>query len=112
MKNTVNQNDVPEMAELIIEDFTKENPSSPKPPAQSYVIRIDRENRRVKETSLTGTEILALVDKTPKSHKLFQKLHGGETKVVEPNESVSFVQPGIERFTTIPKDTTEGIRNV
>lgn len=95
--------------ELDIEVFTKENPEGrKKPSARFYIIRIDREKRRVSEPSLTGAQILALVNKTPQSHKLFQKLRGGETRVIESDEVVSFIDPGVERFQTIPKDTTEG----
>lgn len=108
MKESVGQNSSAEHNEINIEEFTKENPRSRKPQARFYIIRIDRENRRVEESELTGAQILALVNKTPQSHKLFQKFHGGETKVVEPSDTVSFVDPGIERFTTIPKDATEG----
>ena len=94
--------------ELDVEGFAKENPDHEKPCAHFYIIRIDREKRRVREPELNGTQILALVDKTPETHKLFQKHCGGQVKPIEPCEVVSFVQPGVERFQTIPKDTTEG----
>lgn len=101
--------DVAELEELDIEEFAKAHePDQKKPCARFYVIRIDREKKRVREPELNGTQILALVDKTPGTHKLYQKLRGGQTEVVEPDENVSFVKPGIERFQTIPKDTTEG----
>ena len=95
--------------ELDIEAFAIEHPTLEKPPAGVYIIRIDRERKEVHEPELPGIEILALVGKTPDTHKLFQKFHGGETKVVEGKEVVSFLKPGVERFQTIPKDTTEGI---
>jgi hypothetical protein len=101
--------DVPEVEELDVEDFAKGNPdSSAKPKARFYIIRIDREKQRTSESSLTGAQILALVGKTPQSHKLFQKRRGGEPTVVESDEQASFVEPGVERFQTIPKDTFEG----
>ena len=94
--------------ELDIETFAIEYPDLEKPPARVYVIRIDRERKHVHEPELPGIKILALVGKTPDTHKLFQKFCGGETKVVEKEEVVSFLKPGVERFQTIPKDTTEG----
>ena len=97
-----------DLKELDIEAFAKEHPDLEKPPAGVYIIRIDRERKEVHKPELPGIKILALVGKTPDTHKLFQKFCGGETKVVEKEEVVSFLKPGVERFQTIPKDTTEG----
>ncbi len=98
-----------ELEELDIEEFAKDHPADRrKPCAHIYVIRIDRERRRVRKASMTGAEILSLVGKTPETHKLFQKFRGGKTEVVEARAVVSFAEPGVERFQTIPKDTTEG----
>lgn len=94
---------------LDIEAFAIEHPDVEKPPAGVYIIRIDRERKRVHEPELPGIKILALVGKTPDTHKLFQKFRGGETKFIEPDEVVSFLKQGLERFQTIPKDTTEGV---
>ena len=96
------------LEELDVEAFAREHPSKCKPVARFYVIRVDRERFRVQESSLTGREILALARKSPATHKLFQKVRGGPPVVVEPDESVSFKTPGVERFQTIPLDTTEG----
>ena len=98
-----------EREELDIEAFAKEHPDRQKPPAGVYIIRIDRERKRVVEPELPGIKILALVGKTPDTHKLFQKCCDGEPKVIEPDDVVSFLKPGVERFQTIPKDTTEGV---
>ena len=95
--------------ELDVEQFTKQHPADRcKPRARHYVIRIDRQRKRVREPELTGRQILALVGKTPECHLLYQKFRGGEVKTVEPCEVVSFVAPGVERFQTNPKDTCEG----
>ena len=109
MENLTEDNHPPELEELDVETFAKTNPpTKEKPHARFYIIRIDRETKRVKESSLTGEQILQLVNKTPQTHKLFQKFRGGQTVVVEPQEVISFIQAGVERFQTIPKDTTEG----
>lgn len=97
-----------EVEELDIESFAKEHPDREKPVARVYVIRIDRETIRVHVPSMTGQQILELVHKTPETHKLYEKFRGGKTEVIEPQQVVSFIRPGIERFQTIPKDTTEG----
>ena len=94
--------------ELDVEAFAKEQPDVEKPHAGIYIIRIDRDRKPVTEPELPGVDILALVRKTPETHKLFQKFCGGETDFVPPDKVISFVKPGIERFQTIPKDTTEG----
>ena len=97
------------LEELDIEEFAKTNPPEcKKPHARFYRIRIDREKKRVREEGLSGTQILALVGKTPETHTLYQKVRGGKTEVVQPSAVVSFVAPGVERFQTIPKDCTEG----
>jgi hypothetical protein len=103
------ESEAPELDELDVEQFTKQHPPDcRKPKARHYVIRIDRQRKRVCESELTGRQILGLVDKTPECHLLYQKLRGGEVKTVEPCDVVSFVAPGVERFQTNPKDTCEG----
>ena len=97
------------LEELDVEQFAKEHPADcDKPLAKIYVIRVDRKTFRVPKTALTGKEILRLGEKTPETHKLFRKFKGGETKEIAPDEIVSFTCPGVERFMTIPCDTTEG----
>ena len=78
------------------------------PKAKRYRIRIDKEYRVVAAHGLTGTEILALVGKTPTTHLLSQKKHGGAVLPIGATEFVDFTTPGIERFQTIARDPTEG----
>lgn len=79
----------------------------PVPPGKRYRIRIDKETKVVEVDHLTGRQILALVHKTPEKYLLRQRIHGG-VKPVEPDEKVSFLEPGIERFMTIPHEVREG----
>ncbi len=75
---------------------------------QRYRIRIDREQYVVHVTFMTGQQLLEVAGKCDvKRWKIFQKLHG---KMVEIglNERVSFTEPGIEKFKTLPLDQTEG----
>ena len=93
-----------ELEVLDIEAFAREYPADrTKPCARFYIIRIDRERKRVGQSELTGAGILALVGKTPETHKLFQKFCGGETEVVKPCDAVSFVKPGVERLPDHPE---------
>jgi hypothetical protein len=60
----------------------------PHQPETRYRIRIDKEQRVVSVPSLSGREILALVDKTPDRYRLDQKLHGGATRKIEATQQV------------------------
>lgn len=88
----------------------EENAKAGKGPqkADKYRIRIDKEYRIVDVQELNGREILGLVDKTPESHLLSQKLQGGQVKPVGADETINFAEHGIERFQTLALDPTEG----
>jgi hypothetical protein len=74
----------------------------------TYKIRIDKTNYDVPVAQMTGDEVLALAGKAPAQFRLIQRLQGGEAKPVAGNETVSFTDPGVERFMTLPLDQTEG----
>lgn len=80
----------------------------PVPPnAKNYRIRLDKQHYVVPVSQMTGREILALAGKTPEKFLLRQKFgHGVEP--VGPDQMVSFLAPGVERFMTIPNEVTEG----
>lgn len=103
--NTTNI-DITEAEIIDIEEYAKAQREVPK--HRRYRIRIDKERFVVCEPCLTGREILALAGKTPEEYLLSQKVRGGKPEPVGPDEKVDFTQPGIERFMTLPKDTTEG----
>lgn len=92
--------------EVDVEQFVKEG--KPVPRARRYRIRIDRESFVVSVPEMTGRAILALAGKTPEQYLLSQRLRGGVVRLVGPDETVSFLGPGVERFMTMPKDATEG----
>jgi hypothetical protein len=96
-----------EPEELIdLEEWAKAGKTPKK--ARVYRIRIDKEKLDVTVGSMTGREILALVNKTPEKHMLSQKIRGGATLPIEPEDTVRFDTPGIERFQTLARDPTEG----
>jgi hypothetical protein len=76
--------------------------------AKRYRIRIDKVYKVVDVHSMTGRQILALVDKTPEKYLLSQKLHGGVVEAIKPDQVVEFHRHAIERFQTLALDPTEG----
>jgi Multiubiquitin len=96
-----------ESEELIdLEEWAKAGKTAMK--AKVYRIRIDKEKFDVKVPSMTGREILALVNKTPEKYLLSLKIRGGAPVPIEPDQTVRFDMPGIERFQTLARDPTEG----
>lgn len=84
----------------------------PLPRAKNYVIRVDKEKVTVQKPELTGAEILGLVNKTPAQFKLYELRRHQQPKLIQPEELVHLHAHQIERFTTMPKDTTEGLGSV
>ncbi len=76
--------------------------------AKVYRIRIDKEKKDVTVSSMTGRQILGLVNKTPEMYMLSQKVHGAAPVPIEADTVVRFDAPGIERFQTLARDATEG----
>jgi hypothetical protein len=79
----------------------------PVPPGKSYRIRIDKDQKVVEVDHMKGREILALVNKTPEKFILRQRVNGA-VKPIGADDTVSFLDPGVERFMTIPNEVTEG----
>src|SRR5439155_13689432 len=95
--------------ELDLEDFSKKADGKPAPAARRYKIRIDKTTVTVDKPVLTGRELLSLVGKKPEQYKLYQHIRGKQPKPVGPDEDVNLREPGVERFTTMARDTTEGL---
>ena len=92
-----------------LEDYGKR--VEPAPKGCAYRIRIDRERFVVHAYTITGRELLELAQKTPiGQYMVFQKVRG-QMEEVAPDDTVDLTQPGIERFVTLPRDTTEGYSN-
>ena len=68
-----------------LEEWAKAG-KTPKP-AKTYRIRIDKDKKDVNVPSMTGRQILALVNKTPETHMLSQKIHGAAPKTIGPRPS-------------------------
>jgi hypothetical protein len=89
-----------------IEIYARER--RPVPKGKHYRIRVDKERFVVKQPRITREEILSLVDKRPQLYQVYQHIHGGQTKVIKPGEHVDLTEPGVERFTTLKIENTEG----
>ena len=94
------------LEEVDVEEHSKTGQAVPR--AHRYRIRIDRDTKVVNVPRMKGREILELVGKTPETHILRQKFRGGEVKKVAADEVVDFTRPGVERFTTMAIDQTDG----
>lgn len=103
--NNPKDNDHPEIIDL--EEYAKAGRDVP--PGRQYQIRIDKERRTVQTPKITGREILALVNKTPETHFLHQRLRGGATRTIEADDVVDLTGPGPERFMTMKRETQEGL---
>jgi Prokaryotic E2 family E/Multiubiquitin len=100
-----------EVLEVVeIEIFALEE--KPLPRAKRYIIRVDKEKVTAHHSEITGAEILALVHKTPEKFKLYEHRRHHQPKLIRPDEVVRLHAHHIERFTTMPKDTTEGLGSV
>lgn len=100
-----------EILEVVeIEIFAIEE--KPLPRAKRYIIRVDKEKVTIHHAEITGAEILASVNKTPEKFKLYEHRRHHQPKLIRPDEIVHLHAHHIERFTTMPKDTTEGLGSV
>lgn len=98
-----------EALELVeLEEHSKKH-GTPAPPARRYAFRVDKQRVVVDTPKITGAEILAHVAKTPAEFKLYQHKRGHQPVLIAPDQTVNLREPGVERFTTMPKDTTEGL---
>jgi Prokaryotic E2 family E/Multiubiquitin len=92
-----------------LEEIFQENQCHPEPEEGTiiyYIIKVDKKEFEVKQSSLTGREILGLVGYTPEKYSLFEIGEG--QKEIAPNEHVDFKKPGIERFKSVAKEANEG----
>jgi hypothetical protein len=79
------------------------------PHAKHYAFRVDKQRVVVTTPRITGAQILGDVGKTPAEFKLYQHKRGHQPILIGPDQTVNLREPGVERFTTMPKDTTEGL---
>jgi len=97
-----------ELAEIVdLEVYAKQGKKPER--AKQYRIKVDKDYYIVDVGHMTGREILVLAKKTPpENYLLHQKYKGGKTQKIELTDVVDFMEPGVEKFQTLPLDATEG----
>lgn len=90
---------------FVVEDHCGCNEQGPI--TKKYRIRIQGKRYTVDTPSMTGREILILGGFDPEEYMLNQRISGRFTPVGL-DECVDFTKPGVERFTTLPNEQTEG----
>jgi hypothetical protein len=107
-KNTENigkgENDILDVVDL--EEYA--NAGKPVPAAKLYRLQIDKKKYETANPKPNGREILALADKEPENWKLYLHVPGHQPKQIGPTDIVDLRHDGVERFTTMAKDTTDG----
>jgi hypothetical protein len=108
----INEGDIIDFADgpvfLSCVDIEKHCHDQSKPPSCSrYMIRVDKTRIVVEIPNPTGRQILILAGKDPATTMLNQKL-GKAFKPISLDEKVDLTVCGVERFTTLPNEQTEG----
>jgi len=101
--------EVIELIEIIELEQHAKHHGTHAPHAKHYAFRVDKTRIVVDTPTIAGREILAKVNKTPEQFKLYQHKRGHQPILIAPDQVVDLREPGVERFTTMPKDTTEGL---
>lgn len=95
--------------EVDIIDLETEQPEGLIPPAKRYRIRIDRKHYIVKESKITGRELLDLArNDAVQQFDVYRRYRDGRVVKVDWDETIDLREPGIERFVTMKKQVTDG----
>lgn len=78
------------------------------PRGHRYRIRVDGDKFTWETATITGAEVLGLVDKNHLDWSLNEKLHGGRRVRIEPDAVVDLCRRGIERFETVQHQAQQG----
>lgn len=88
-------------------EYAKSGKQPPK--AKQYKFQVKNQVYTVEVESMTGREICIMAGFTPpEKYILDMKLHGGKTREIKPDDVVSFLEPGIEKFFCVARNQTEG----
>ncbi len=75
---------------------------------ETYRIQIDKQLHVVDAPVITGLKLKELAGVDPQTYGVWLEVRGGEDRPVENTETVDLTTPGVERFFTGKKTTTEG----
>jgi hypothetical protein len=89
-----------------IEEYARDGKKVPHD--ATYRIRIDKDNYETALPSPTGEQILALAGKTSSTYHLYLHIKGGQTQAISGDKPVDLTEPGVERFSTMKIENTEG----
>lgn len=78
------------------------------PRGHRYRIRVDGTKFTWDGATITGAQVLALVDKNYQDWSLNEKHHGGRRTRVAPDAVVDLCRPGVERFETVRHQAQQG----
>ena len=78
------------------------------PRGHRYRIRVDGDKFTWETATITGAQVLALVDKNDRDWSLNEKLHGGRRARIEPDTVVDLCKTGVERFETVRRQAQQG----
>jgi hypothetical protein len=101
----------PEVIDIVELENHAKTKGTAAPPAKQYAFRVDKDRVVVDEPLIKGREILAKVGKTPELFKLYKHMRGNQPILVGADDTVDLREPGLERFTTMARDTTEGLES-
>lgn len=96
--------------EIIVIDLAEYAKAKKNPPkGAKYKFQVKNKVYEVDVESMAGREICEMAGLVPpENYKLDMKIHGGIYKEVTLEQVVSFLEPGIEKFTYISREQTEG----
>lgn len=78
------------------------------PKGHTYKIKVDKSLFETNVESLSGREILELAGYKPEDYYLKQILKGNSPVDVKMDQIINVIDPGLERFVTIPKEASDG----
>lgn len=94
-----------EIADL--EEYAAQGKAPPR--CRGYRIRVNRDKFEIFEPEPTRETILETAGLKPVDQwTLRLKMHGGESRLIQPGERVDLREPGVEKFKALPRDQTEG----
>lgn len=94
-----------------LEEHAKHHHGEPAPHARHYAFRVDKTRVVVDKPQIDGEEILAKVGMTPDKYKLYLHTRHHQPVQIGAKEVVDLRAHHVERFTTMPRDTTEGLND-
>ena len=78
-------------------------------PSQIYKFKVRNQTFKWPSRTITGREVLTAAGLLPpENYKLDLKTHGNNYREIKLDQVVDLEEPGIEKFTYISRDQTEG----